>query len=133
MALVQAVCLQYIANTYGITYRKVCMCVKHTYGMATTATIDSNYVDGLSITYGNPRQHIWTYATGVFDNGEIHCPCDGTGGIAPSFVGSNYYCESGRGSTDNHHEYHFDDPLWDGSGCIHSNCCSAPNQPWFYR
>ena len=31
------------------------------------------------------------------------------------------------------HEYHFDDPLWDGPGCIHSNCCSVPNQPWFYR
>ena len=27
-------------------------------------TIDTTYVDGLSITYGNPRRHIWTYATG---------------------------------------------------------------------
>ena len=56
--------------------------------MATTATIDGNYIDGLSITYGNPRQHIWTYATGAFDNGEIRCPCDGTGGTTPSFVGT---------------------------------------------
>ena len=34
-----------------------------------------------------------------------------------------------HGSTDDHSVYHFDDPLWDGSGCITSNC---PIQPWFY-
>ena len=102
-----------------------------------TVTIDTNYTDGLSITYGSPRQHIWTYiyATGAYDNGEINCPCDGAGGAthAPSFVGNNYYCESGRGSIDDHAAYHFNDPLWDGSGCIYSNCCSVPNQPWFYH
>ena len=25
------------------------------------------------------------------------------------------------------------DPLWDGSGCITSNCCGNPTQPWFFR
>ena len=29
--------------------------------------------------------------------------------------------------------YYFNDPLWDRSGCITSNCCDIPNQPWFYR
>ena len=107
----------------------------HPNNIFTTFTIDSYYVDGLSITYGSPRQHIWTYATGAYDySGGINCPCDGAGGITPSFVGNNYYCESGRGSIiDDHAAYHFDDPLWDGSGCIYSNCCSVPNQPWFYR
>jgi len=30
--------------------------------------LDGYYVDGLSITYDNSRQHIWTYATGACDN-----------------------------------------------------------------
>ena len=28
-------------------------------------SIDQNPVDGLSITYGSPRQHIWTFAAGM--------------------------------------------------------------------
>ena len=55
--------------------------------------IDSHYVDGLSITHGNPRQHIWTYAAGLTDNGNIpccNCPCAATAGPAPpSFVGND--------------------------------------------
>ena len=31
-------------------------------------SIDDYYVDELSITYDSPRQHIWTYAVGAFDN-----------------------------------------------------------------
>ena len=31
-------------------------------------TIDGYYVEGISITYGNPRQHIWTYAVGRHSN-----------------------------------------------------------------
>ena len=27
--------------------------------------IESNYVDGLSVTYGSPRNHIWTFAAGL--------------------------------------------------------------------
>ena len=43
-------------------------------------TIDSSYVDGISLTYGSPHQHIWTFANaldeyshGVFYNQK--CPC----------------------------------------------------------
>ena len=124
-------------STNGVSYQRVCGKARgyqkgHPLNIF-SSTIDNHYVDGLSITYGSPRQHIWTYATGAFDNQYTNCPCDGTGGTTPSFVDSNYYCESGRGSTDDHSAYYFDDPLWDGSGCIHSNCCSVSNQPWFYR
>ena len=135
-------CSSTVFNTNGIAYQKVCGKARgYQKGHAafpwgsflSGSAIDDTYVEGLSITYGSPRQHIWTYATGEFDNGRIHCPCDGTGGTAPSFVGSNYYCESGQETTDNHAAYYFNDPLWDGLGCIHSNCCSVPNQPWFYR
>ena len=27
-------------------------------------TIDQAYVDGLSVTHGSPRQHIWSFAAG---------------------------------------------------------------------
>ena len=98
------------------------------------ATINATYVDGLSLTYGSPRQHIWTYATGEYDNTGTNCPCDSNAeSKALSFVGNHYYCESGRGSADDHAAYHFNDALWDGLNCIHSDCCSVPKQPWFYR
>ena len=36
-------------------------------------TIDSRYVDGVSITHGaSPRKHIWTYAAGVYEIKEKH-------------------------------------------------------------
>ena len=28
-------------------------------------TIDGPYVDGVSLTYGNPQQHIWTFANAL--------------------------------------------------------------------
>jgi len=52
-----------------------------------------------------------------------------------SFVGSNYYCESGINSgAFGAAVYYLSDPLWDGVDCPTSNtCCDNPNLPWFYR
>ena len=78
--------------------------------------INSNYVDGMYITYGSPRKHIWTYAVGLSDdnnyNGNYNCPCAKYPGPAPpSFVGDHYYCESGNTGK---HEYTFyNDTLWE--------------------
>ena len=64
-------------------------------------TIDDIYVDGVSLTHGNPRQHIWTFAAGLREsmdtNAESTCPCTGNRGATPppSFVGSDYFCEAG--------------------------------------
>ena len=56
------------------------------------------------------------------------------GPAPPSFVGNNYYCESGAGDTFDSNTYYFSDPLWDGAGCSSGNtCCSNTNQPWFYH
>ena len=67
--------------------------------------IDHNYVDGVSITYGNnPRKHVWTLGVGnVTDDtspNQYNCACNtgNTETTVPSFVGSNYYCESGIAS-----------------------------------
>ena len=100
-------------------------------------TFDSYYVDGVSITYGsNPRQHIWTYAGGwyllVYSYG---CPCDNGSSVSPppSFVGNDYYCESGLNYLPWSYVLYADDPLWDGQNCNgpESTCCTNPNMPWF--
>ena len=106
------------------------------YNNADPNNINGPYVDGLSITHGTPRQHIWTYVVGLTDHDSDvneNCPCAQTPGRnSPSFVGSNYYCESGAGSSFNHGTYYLSDPLWDGSGCSSGNtCCSNTNLPWF--
>ena len=107
------------------------------YGLqsAYSRTIDQSYVSGLSITYSsNPRQHIWTFASGRgerFSN-QYNCPCSVNVGYSPSFVSNNYYCESASWYYAKSKTYYFNDTLWDGAGCI-DNCCDDTTQPWFYR
>ena len=63
-------------------------------------TIDGAYVTGVSVTHGSPRQHIWTFAAGFSDNdtrwlSEL-CPCNpNSDASVPSFVGEDYFCDSG--------------------------------------
>ena len=129
-------------STNGMSYQRVCGRASG-YQKGTTdgfqgGTIDNAYIDGLSITHGSPRQHIWTYAMGFTDSGDFrsfNCPCTVFAGPnPPTFVGSHYYCESGANSTWAHSTYYLSDILWDGAGCSANNtCCSDPNLPWFYR
>ena len=101
----------------------------------------NDYVDGLSITLGSPRKHVWTYAVGGHESaGSIsNCPCAAAPGPTPlSFIGNDYYCESGfAGSAGvwTQEVFYTSDPLWDGSGCFDSNtnCCTDVSMPWFYR
>ena len=133
-------------STNGTSYHRVCGRARgyqkgnvrgfFGYQYANQTTIDDNYADCLSITYGMPRHHIWSYVAGRYDNlthTQGNCPCAVGGGPAPPpFVGNNYYCESGAADTHDQFTYYLNDPLWDGSGCTTSNCCSNMTQPWFY-
>ena len=100
-------------------------------------TIDQAYVDGISITHGSPRVHIWTYAAGATESGNSiiadNCPCSSNGGIsAPSYVEDNYYCESANPENSFQHNHLFrDDKLWDGQLCEDSCCSGANTPPWF--
>ena len=100
--------------------------------VATNSTIDSPYVDGLSITITHEfynstgrhisRQHIWTFAAGR----SRRCPCD-PGSLAPTppdFVGEHYYCDL---ATPN---YDPSDPIWDKTSCPTTGNCGPP---WFHR
>ena len=103
-------------------------------------TIDSYYVYGVSVTHGAPRNHIWTLAAGIsegtyFRNG-WDCPCiepDHRNNVfPPSFVGNNYYCESGN-PTDSGAGFilYAADPLWDGQQCEGECCSNGKSPPWF--
>ena len=110
--------------------------------------INSYYVDGVSITRGSPRQHVWTLMAGlneasyynVVNDGRYNCPCSQgslQNSTLQSFIGNDYYCESGNPSLDGTSLpilYTFD-PLWDGEGCccLEVNCCTAPDLPWFNK
>ena len=75
----------------NLSYSHICGTVEGSYfgtpeGFAgsgrSSTTIDNNYVDGISLTYGSPshRTHIWTFSA---------CGGDCTAKV-PEFVGSNY-------------------------------------------
>ena len=53
----------------------------------------------------------------------------------PSFVGSDYFCESGCPAYFDGTTFHAADPLWDGEGCgtLEAECCAAPGLPWFHK
>jgi len=101
-------------------------------------SIDGMYVDGISITLGSPRKHVWTYAAGLSDDHDYpnyNCPCATYPGPSPpAFVGNDYYCESGDVGTHDGVSYYLSDPLWDGNGCGSGNgCCAQIGMPWFHR
>ena len=138
-------------STNGTSYESVCgrargyqKGITYAFRFSATSSLNAPYVSGLSITHGTPRQHIWTYATGRYDNTRFAseatfiCPCANTGGqsgpSSPSYVGTNYYCESGTENTISSVAYYLNDALWDGLGCTNSSCCSNfSQQPWFYH
>ena len=104
--------------------------------------IDDQYVSGVSLTHGSfgNREHIWTFAAGLTESDSMHlnahCPCDKpSNDIVPSFVGNDYFCESGLSSNwFSQVAFYPDDPLWDGQNCTHnSTCCEFNNPPWFTK
>ena len=110
----------------------------------TNPSIEKAYLDGLSLTHGpsGSRQHIWSFVAALSDTTDSptqnNCPCSKSGTWphdVPSFVGSNYFCDSGneKGYSAFYGQVFANDPLWDGEGCgFTSTCCEFNNPPWFY-
>ena len=148
-------CSSTLFHVYGIEYRGVCgKIIAYQYAstdafgvfdvsaLIRAYDIDGNYVDGISLTHGsNPRKHIWTFAAALDEVGtfpHFNCPCTNTSLVdfatpPPSFVGNDYFCDTG--STNRwEHTFYPDDTLWDGAGCGPANtCCSLNNPPWFLK
>ena len=95
--------------------------------------INSAYVDGVSLTHGNPRQHIWTFAAaGRMDR--ICDPCRTES--RPASVGSDFFCDTGNPmpSSVTFDTFHSDNPLWNGDECAADNeCCPTDNPPYFLK
>ena len=103
-------------------------------------SIDGPYVDGVSVTYGHPRNHIWTFAGGWSEishpNSDIvNCPCSDSPGTSspPSFVGERYFCESANKDEIFRNNFLYtSDKLWDGEQCDNEGtCCTDKSPPWF--
>ena len=143
------VSVQFPSN--GISYSQVCGRVTgYQYGAPDAVhsgytpnhnNLNGDYVDGVSITRGSPRKHVWTLIAGYTDqtnsnNIYFNCPCstDSMQRIQ-SFVGSHYTCESGNPTTSILAHLYTSDPLWDGQGCssYEAACCNVPGIPWFHR
>ena len=98
------------------------------------------YIDGISLTHGSPKTHVWSFIAG---NGESYrnclgCPCFKNTFLTTStpipFVGKNYFCDTGSRTyaSAGNPIFFADDPLWDGKGCgPTSDCCTFNNPPWF--
>ena len=149
-------CASMLFSTSGIMFNKVCgkvlayqVGIPNAFGInhfGVAPSIDSYYVDGVSLTHGsNPREHIWTFAAardeyGVDYNGAHVCECSYNPGrdrgTPPLYVGQDYFCDTGipQYSEERHDRFYSASPLWDGSGCgLNSTCCSFNNPPWFHK
>ena len=135
----------------GMAYSRVCgriigyqfgnTAAFYRYDQGLATTIESQYVDGVSLTHGAPgaRQHIWTFAAGRTEIDQsgyttYSCPCSTTGTVSvPPFVGNDYFCESGLNTAWAGQRILFlDDPLWDGQNCrAGTTCCQFNTPPWF--
>ena len=101
--------------------------------------LNSYYVDGVSVTHGSPRHHVWTLIASSFEElvgAHDLCPC-ATGSVqqVQSFVGDHYFCESGFAGSIRQQQLYTSDPLWDGESCRFTEipCCNVTGIPWFHR
>ena len=105
--------------------------------------IESFYLEGISITHGSPRQHVWSFAATPGESYSTSsgdpslCPCSNSAVTysTPTFVGNDYFCETGTTMPCCPKGMFFaDDPLFDGQGCgASSSCCTYNTPPWFCR
>lgn len=135
--------------THGIPFSQVCgMARGYQYGSNDAfnpyykggnngINTDGRYADGIQISYGNNRKHIWAYVVANNANGQdtYSCPCnEGSRSLIPNYVHDYYYCEAA--SANGWSNIFYDtDVLWDGQNCDFREgpCCSNPKMPWFYR
>ena len=143
-------CSSAAIDVYGVEYSRVCgRIIGYQFGSPDSfyryysqqVSIDSYYVDGVSLTHGtNPRKHIWTFAAATDEESNYYsgqCPCVNTRNTRsrriPPWVGNDYFCDTGARWTARKRFYP-DDPLWDGEGCEGNNvCCSFNQPPWFFK
>ena len=140
-------CISTSFSSHGIQYSRVCgKIIGYQFGRTNafnkyyldqTVSIESYFLDGVVLTYGHPRCHIWSFAAGFsqYSTDASSCPCNDVGsGVIPPYVGNDHFCDSGHQyNTDPAFIYFINDPLWDGSGCFNGDCCEFNSPPWFCK
>lgn len=110
--------------TSGESYSRICgRAVGHGVGSLDAfqrfiwfPSINNAYLDGLSITRGSQRQHVWSFGATTIGS----CPCDsGTSPNPLPFVGEDYFCDNTINGA-----------LWDGQDC-QNECCTFHSPPFF--
>ena len=132
-----------VSSTYpskDISYSQICgKVIGYQFG-STDGTnnndINGAYIDGISLTHGNSRNHIWSFIAGYQESvSHSGCPCGTVNRkSSSSFVGNDYFCESAV-PFPMEHKFYPNDLLWDGKGCgsIEEPCCWVPGLPWFQK
>ena len=95
--------------------------------------INGPYLDGVSVTYGMPRMHIWS----LYGSTDSSRCCGNHVDIVASlsFIGNNTFCDTGNPyNSPWEHSLFTEHPLWDGiTKCPRSPTCCAPHSgPWFH-
>ena len=138
-------CDSVIYPVHGRTYSRVCgkvLAYQTGWGSAfynslilRQNSLELAYLNGVSLTHGPPgsRQHIWSFVNGDYDSpnwgGPALCPCS----QVLSFIGNDYFCESGNPGPGRIDGRFFNDTLWDGLGCESPSCCELNTPPWFCK
>ena len=98
-------CSSVFFSSGGLPYSQVCGRIYGRYSLTPdgfdtfpddrpdTPTIDDNYVDGVSLSYGmSPRNHVWTLAATIPQSNRM-TGCASCNFKVPVFVGSDYSCQ----------------------------------------
>ena len=148
-----SLCNSAIFPSGGRTYHRVCgRVVAYQRGrtnaffssVSGSASLERDYLDGVSLTYGaeGSRQHIWSFAAAyskLYSSNRVrqNCACISNRDwpySTPSFIGDDYFCDSGNPEEEAIPVTYSADPLWDGEGCVPNNsCCQFNNPPWFCK
>jgi len=128
-------CSSAIFGVSGVPYQKVCGQIIgyqfsspnafYQYQIDNTLTLNDAYVDGISVTHGAAtRKHVWTFAATIDERASDRfiCPCTHTqqslpDAAIPTFVGSDYFCETGSRDT-------FEFARFYGMGCFKTSFLS---------
>ena len=143
-------CVSTTFSSRGVEYSRVCgKVIGYQFGWVNafwayyrrrSLSLNDPFLDGVVLTHGSPRNHIWSFAANVNQvrTNPEGCPCssaDGSfTGTIPPFIGNDYFCDSGSRYDTTTDTLYDADPLWDGEGCRESNtCCEFNNPPWFCK
>ena len=102
-------CVSTTFSSRGVEYSRVCgKVIGYQFGRVNafwayhnrrTLTLSDHFLDGVVLTHGSPRNHIWSFTASI---NQVHtnyegCPCSSADGrytgTIPPFIGNDYFCD----------------------------------------